>query len=146
MAGFTTVFANDLLKLIFHAAAIANIADNAAASPITNLYLSLHTSSPLDAAASGQQTNEVTYAEYARIALVRSASGWTIVDNQVSPVAEVEWPKCLTAITESATHIGIGTASTGAGKLICYGAVTPAIAIAAGVTPRMEQNSTLTLD
>ena len=39
----SSTFDNDLLKLIFNATAIANIADNAGSSPLTNLYLSLHT-------------------------------------------------------------------------------------------------------
>lgn len=145
MAGKTDVFENDLLKLIFHGIAIANIADNAASSPITSLYLSLHTADPTDAAASGQQTNEATYTGYARVGLVRSAAGWTITGNSMSPVANVEWPIC-TAGTESATHVGIGTAASGAGKLLYSGAVTPAIAIAPGVTPRMTTASTLTED
>jgi len=36
MAGKSTAFANELLKLIFNGTSIANIADNAASSPITN--------------------------------------------------------------------------------------------------------------
>ena len=36
-------FENDLAKLIFQAVAIANLADNAASAPLTNLWLSLHT-------------------------------------------------------------------------------------------------------
>jgi hypothetical protein len=46
-------FENDLLKLIFNATAIANIADNAAASPLTNLFVALHTADPGEA---GDQT------------------------------------------------------------------------------------------
>ncbi len=42
-------FENDLLKLIFNATAIANIADNAGSSPLTNLYVSLHTADPGEA-------------------------------------------------------------------------------------------------
>ena len=42
----STTTCNNLLKLIFNAVAWANMADNAAASPLTNLYLSLHTADP----------------------------------------------------------------------------------------------------
>jgi hypothetical protein len=39
-------FENDIAKLIFNATAIANIADNAASSPLTSLYVALHTADP----------------------------------------------------------------------------------------------------
>jgi len=35
----SNAFENSLLKLIFNATAIANLADNAATSPLTNLYV-----------------------------------------------------------------------------------------------------------
>ena len=37
---------NDLLKLIFNATPIANLADNAATSPLTQLAVALHTGDP----------------------------------------------------------------------------------------------------
>jgi hypothetical protein len=45
----------NLLKLIFNAVAIANIADNAAASPLTNLFWALHTADPGDAGTQAHQ-------------------------------------------------------------------------------------------
>ena len=63
---------NALLDLIFKATAIANIADNAASSPLTNLYVSLHTSDPGEAGS--QTTNECAYGSYARVAVARSGS------------------------------------------------------------------------
>ena len=54
MAAKGSTFDNDLLKLIFNGTTIANIADNAVSSPLTNLYVSLHTATP---AAGGSQTN-----------------------------------------------------------------------------------------
>lgn len=144
MAGKTDVFENDILKLIFWGTAIANIADNAASAPITALYLSLHTADPTDAAA-GQTTNETTYTGYARVAMNRNSGAWAISVNVVSPVAEVAFGPC-TAGTASITHVGIGTAPSGAGKLLYVGAITPAIAVAAGVTPRLSTASTLIED
>lgn len=145
MAGKTDVFENDILKLIFHGTAIANIADNAATSPITILYLSLHTSDPLDTATTGQTTNETTYTGYARVALNRNSGAWTITGNSVSPVANIEFGEC-TAGTASITHVGIGTASTGNGKLLFVGVITPAISVAAGVIPRLTTASTIVED
>lgn len=59
-------FENDWLLLIFNATAIANIADNAASAPLTNLYVSLHTADPGEAG--DQTTNEAAYTSYARVA------------------------------------------------------------------------------
>ena len=69
-------FENDFVKLIFQASAIANIADNAATSPLTNLYLSLHTADPGEAGS--QTTSEATYTSYARVAVARTSGGFTI--------------------------------------------------------------------
>lgn len=145
MSGKTDVFENDLLKLIFNGTAIANIADNAASFPLTTLYLSLHTSDPTDAAASGQSTNETTYTGYARIAVQRSAAGWTVTGNSVSPVTNAEFGQC-TAGTATITYAGIGTAASGTGKLLYVGAISPAIAVSPGVIPRLTPASTITED
>lgn len=84
-------FENDLLKLIFNATAIANIADNAATSPLTNLYVSLHTADPGEAG--DQTTNEAAYTSYARVAVARTSGGWTITDNSVSPNSDITFPE-----------------------------------------------------
>lgn len=145
MAGKTDVHENDYLKLVFNATPIANIADNAASAPITNLYLSLHTADPTDAAASGQSTNETTYTSYARVAVARTSGGWTVTGNVVSPTANVSFPQC-TGGTATITHVGIGTASAGTGKLLYVGALTPSISVTSGVVPQITTASTLTED
>jgi hypothetical protein len=55
----SNAFENDLLKLIFNATAIANLADNAASSPLTNLYVSLHTADPGEAGKPVHQRDRV---------------------------------------------------------------------------------------
>lgn len=144
MAGKTDVFENDLLKLIFNGTAIANLADNAASSPLSNLYLSLHTQDPTDAAA-GQSTYEANYTGYARVALARTSAGWTVTGNSVSPTANVDFPTC-TAGTNNITHVGIGTAASGTGKLLYAGAVTPTIAVTTTITPTLTAASAITED
>lgn len=145
MAGKTDVFENDFLKLIFNGTAIANIADNASASPLTNLYLSLHTADPTDAVASGQSTNETTYTGYARVAVARTSGGWTVTGNSVSPVATISFGAC-TAGTATITHVGIGTASSGTGKMLMTGALSPSISVSSGVVPQITTASTITED
>ena len=136
-------FENDLLKLIFNATAIANIADNAATSPLTNLYVSLHTADPGEAG--NQTTNETAYTGYSRVAVARTSGGWAITANSVSPVATINFPAC-TAGSATITNVGIGTASSGAGKLLYSGAVSPNIAVSNGVTPAITTASTITED
>lgn len=139
----SNTFENDILKLIFNATPIANLADNAAASPLTNLYVALHTADPGEAG--DQTTSEISYTGYARVAVARTSGGWTITDNSVSPNANIEFGEC-TAGSGTATWATIGTAASGAGKVLYRGALTPSIAVAAGVIPRIKTTSTITED
>ena len=136
-------FENDLLKLIFNGTAIADIAENDATSPLTNLYVSLHTADPGEAG--DQTTSEATYTSYARVAVARTTGGWTVTANSVSPVASIDFP-AATGGTNTITHFAVGTASSGAGKLLYSGTVTPNIAVSSGVTPKLTTASTITED
>lgn len=136
-------FENDLLKLIFNAVAIANIADNAAASPLTNLRVTLHTADPGEGGS--QTTSEATYGAYARVNVARTTAGWTVTANSVSPLANISFPAC-TSGSNTITHAAIGTASSGAGKILYKGAVSPNISVSAGVTPRLTTASAITED
>lgn len=136
-------FENDLMKLIFNATAIATIADNAASSPLTNLYASLHTADPGEAG--DQTTSEIAYTSYARVAVGRTGSDWTVTNNAVSPAAAIDFP-AGTGGSGTATHFAIGTAASGAGKILFSGTVSPSIACGNGVTPRLTTASTITLD
>lgn len=136
-------FENDFLKLIFNGTAISNIADNAASSPLTDLYVSLHTGDPGENG--NQTTNETSYTSYARVAVARSNAGWTVTNDSVSPAAAISFAEC-TGGTATLTHFGIGTASTSTGKLLYKGSISPTIAVATGVTPRLTTSSTITED
>jgi hypothetical protein len=132
-------FENDLLKLIFNATAIANIADNAASSPLTNLYVAGHTADPGEAGS--QTTSEIAYTSYARVAVARTSGGWTVTGSSVSPVANIDLPEA-TGGSGTITHWSVGTASSGAGKVLYKGTVTPNIAVSTGVTPRVKAAGT----
>lgn len=136
-------FENDLLKLIFNATAIANIADNAATSPLTSLYVSLHTA---DVGEAGDQTtNETTYTSYARVAVTRNSSNWTVTANSVSPAATIAFPAC-TGGTATITHWAVGTASSSTGKVLYKGTVSPSISVSSGVTPQLTTATAITED
>jgi hypothetical protein len=136
-------FENDWLKLIFNATAIANVADNAATSPLTSLYVSLHTADPGEAGT--QTTSECAYTSYARVAVARTSGGWTVTNNSVSPAADISFP-AATGGSETATYWAVGTASSSTGKLLYSGAISPTIVISSGVTPKLTTASTITED
>lgn len=131
-------FENELMLLIFNGTAIANIADNAASSPLTNLYVSLHTADPGEGG--NQTTNECAYGSYARVAVARSGSGWTISTNTATNAALVQFPQC-TSSSETATHVAVGTASSGTGKILYKGALSASLAISSGIQPQFSAGS-----
>lgn len=137
---------NALLKLLFNNTSAANIGDATGlvgSSTAGNLYVSLHTADPGE---TGNQTsNETSYTSYARVAVARSGSGWTVTGNSVSPTATISFPAC-TGSTATITHFGIGTASTSTGVLLYKGTVTPNISVSSGVTPQLTTASAITED
>lgn len=131
-------FDNDLLKLIFNATAIANIADNASSSPFTSLYLSLHTADPTS---SGNQTSsESAYTNYDRVAVTRNSGGWTVTTNSVTNTALVQFPQCG-ASGSTVTHVAIGTASSGTGKILYVGALNSSLAVSNLIQPQFAATS-----
>lgn len=139
--GKGSTFDNDLLALIFNGTAIANIADNAATSPLTDLYLSLHTGTLT--AGSSQTTSEAAYGSYARQAVTRASGGWTVSSNSVTLTSAVSFP-AATSGSETETYFAIGTASTGTGEILYWGPISPTIAVSSGVTPQLTTGTTVT--
>lgn len=137
---------NDLLLLLFNNTNASNIGDATGlrgSSTAGSLYISLHTASPGET--SDCTTNETTYGSYARVAVARSGSGFTVTGNSVSPAANVDFP-AATSGTATITHWGICTASSSTGKQLYYGAVTPNISVSTGVTPRLTTSTAVTED
>lgn len=126
-------FEADIIALIFNATAIANIADNAGTSPLTNLYVSLHTSDPGEGGS--QTTNEAAYGSYARVAVARNSGGWTVAGGSVTNADLVQFPQCSSG-TSTVTHVGVGTASSGTGKLLYKGALASSLSISTGIQPQ----------
>jgi len=136
-------FENDWLKLIFNGTGVANLADNAASSPLTSLYVALHTADPGEAGT--QATSECAYTGYARVAVARTSGGWTVANNVASPAADIAFGSC-TAGSETATHFSVGVAAAGATKLLYSGALTASGAIGVGVQPKLTTATTITED
>jgi hypothetical protein len=137
-------FENDYLRLIFNGTAIANLADNAASSPLTTLFVALHSGDPGEAG--NQTTSEISYTGYARVGVSRTAGGWTVTANSVSPTAAIEFGEMTAGTPGTATFATIGTAASGTGKVLYRGALNPSIAFNVGVVPRIRTTSTITED
>lgn len=131
-----TTFRNDVLKLVYNAVAIANLADNAATSPITNLKVALHTSDPN---AGTQATSAAAYTGYAQVDVARTTGGWIVTGNSVSPVATITFP-AGTGGGETVTHASVGDGT----KIYDSGALTPNITTGNGITPEIKTTSTIT--
>ena len=141
---FSNQFEADILGLIFNATAISGLADNASASPLTNLYVALHTADPGEGG--NQSTSEVNYIGYARVAVQRSGAGWTLAGQTISPTAVIEFGEMTAGTAGTAVYASVGTAASGAGKVIIRGALSPTIPFQVGTVPRIRANSTITLD
>jgi len=135
-------FENDLLKLIFNATAIADLAQDDTTTPATTLTVALHTADPGEAGT--QATSETAYTGYARIAVARTTGGWTVTANSVSPVAAIDFGECTASPGGPITHGSIGTGV--ANKLLYSGALSASITMAVGVIPRLKTTSTITED
>lgn len=135
----STTFCNALLDLILRGTAIADLADNDATSPATNLYISLHTADP--GVGGSQLTNEASYTGYARLAIDRTGTGWDAASAGASVnSALAQFAEC-TAGSATVTHVAIGKASSGAGLVLYAGALSASRAISAGIQPQFADSA-----
>lgn len=134
---------SDLLKLVFQnidAALIGDATGLRGSSTAGVLYVSLHTANPTEGGS--QTSSETTYTGYSRVSVVRSAGAWTVtlVDSGPSTVtnaSQVNFPQCTDNVgaPHTITYVGVGTASTGTGKLLYSGALASSLAVSQNITP-----------
>jgi hypothetical protein len=132
----TNAFETALLNLLFNNVDLANIGDAAGlqnSAAAGSFYVSLHTADPGEAGS--QTTSEAAYTGYARVAVARSAAGWTISGNNVSNAAAINFGQKTAGSDETITHFGIGSDLSGAGNLFFSGALSASRLISNGITP-----------
>lgn len=125
----------ELLDLLFLNSAWANLGDASGLQPSASagsLYIALHTADPGEAG--NQSTNEATYTGYARVAVARTAGGFSRSGSTISNVAAVQFGEC-TSGSETITHFSIGLAGSGSTQILLSGALSASRAISAGITP-----------
>jgi hypothetical protein len=130
----STSASNSILALIFNATAWADLAENDGSSPATDLYVSLHTADP--GVGGSQTTNEAAYTNYARVAVVRTTSGWDAPSGGATAnAALIQFPQCgVTGAT--ITHVAIGKAVSGTGLVLYAGALNSSLAVANLIQPQ----------
>jgi hypothetical protein len=135
---------NAILNLVFRAVAWANYADNAGASPQTNIDVALHTADPGDAGT--MATSEAAYTSYARAQVARTTGGWSAAAaGSISPAANIDFPTG-TGGSGTGTHFSTGKTGGGAAAILWSGTITPNISFGSGVLPRLTTATTITLD
>lgn len=121
----TNTWENELLAMVFTNANVSLIGDATGlrgSSAAGNLFISLHSADPGETG--DQTTSEVTYGSYARVSVSRS-TGFSVTGSTGTNVAAIEFPTGTSGVVaQNATHFGIGTASSGTGKLLYRGAIT----------------------
>lgn len=80
---------------------------------------------------------------YARQAVARSGSGWTVASGIATLTSLISFPLVASG-SATVTHCGVGKSVSGTGELLFFGAVTPNITIAAGVTPKLDTGTNVT--
>lgn len=129
MSAAANTLENGLLALILNNVNLANIGDATGlrgSSTAGSLYVGLHTDDPGEAGT--QETNEAAYTNYARVAIARSGSAWTITGNSAVNAAAVTFPQSGSG-PEVITHFSIGTASSGAGTLLFKGELDDSLTV-----------------
>lgn len=130
----SNVLENDIVEFLFNNVSMPSYGGN--------LYLSLHTADPGEAG--DQSTNEVStgaYASYARVAVSRDNTGWTVTNNTSTNAALIQFPQCTGGSGATITHIGIGTASSGAGILLASGALNASLAVSNLIQPQFAASA-----
>lgn len=125
----------NLLELIFQNVDWTNIGDAGGlrgSATAGSFHISLHTADPGEAG--DQTTNEATYTSYARVAVARSGSEWTVSGNNASNTNAVTFATC-TGGSNTITHFAVGRDSSGAGEIIASGALTSSLAVSNNITP-----------
>ena len=140
----SNIFENQLLLLVFNNIAMTLVGDAAGLLPSASagsLWVGLHTADPGEAG--DQSTNEAAYTGYSRVAVVRSAAGWTVVGNTVNPTVDINFGQYTGGPVTPLTHVSVGTSPTGAGKLLYRGLLNIAITPGPGAVPQVTTATTI---
>lgn len=135
----SNAFQSDLMGLLFGNSPIAQIGNAGGLQPSSaagSFFIALHTATP--GAGGTQATNEAAYTGYARVAVSRAISAsWTQSGSSPTTIANtatVTFPASSSG-PEVETFFSIGYQTSGATKILAFGALTASLTVNAGITP-----------
>ncbi len=143
----SNTFENEWLLHIFNNSNIADVGDATGLRGSTaagSLFLALHTADPGEAGTA--TTSEIAYTGYARQAVARSASGFTVAGSSVTLAANVDFPEMTGGAGGTVTYFSVVKSLSGAAVVLYRGAVSPSFVVASGVTPRLKAATSITED
>jgi hypothetical protein len=144
MAGFTNQTEDDILDLTFTNVDAPNWGDGPGlqnSATEGSLYLSLHLTDALTDASVAQTDNETSYTGYARQAVARNVSNWTVSNPNVTNDNLIQFGSMTAGGPVTITDVGIGSAVSGAGYLFIYGQVTSDLIVNNGVNPQFAASA-----
>lgn len=125
----------DFLALVFNKTLPA-IWGTLATTGDSNVYIALYTADPGEGGA--PNTNETSYDNYLRVAVERTAGGWTVSGNTAENAALIQFAQCG-AVGAVLTHVGIVTSSSGAtGQILYSGALNAPLTVANLIQPQFS--------
>jgi hypothetical protein len=99
-----------------------------------NLYLALHTGDPGEGG--DQTTYEATYTNYARVAVAKTAAGWTVTTGQAQNAGLIQFNQCG-ASGNTVSHVSIGVSdSPSAGQILYSGALNSNLNVSNLIQPQ----------
>jgi hypothetical protein len=123
----SNTYETQILALLLNATPIANVADNAASAPLTQLFIAWHTADPGEGGT--QATNEATFTGITRTAIARNngAPAWTISSpggvgtaQNTSPITGPTYTAGA-GVAQTLTFFSVGAASSGASEIFYSG-------------------------
>jgi hypothetical protein len=129
-----------LLNHVLNNVSWANIGDAAGlpAGTAGSLYASLHTADP--GVGGSQTSSEISYTGYARVALARDNTWWTVATSSATNAKAITFGQMTAGAGGTATFLCIGTATSGTGHLLYRCPITSpgaGLTISAGITPNI---------
>lgn len=142
----TNALENAILALLFENAntglGIGDATGLRGSTTAGSAYVSLHTADPGETG--NQSTSETAYTNYARVAVARSTTGWTVAAGVCDNDAAIIYPQCG-ATGSTITNFGIGSDPSGTGNLWLKGAAS--LTVSNGITPQFAPGALdITLD
>jgi hypothetical protein len=127
---------NDLLLLLFNNTNWANLGDATGVRGSTtagSFFIALHTADPGETG--NQTTSEISYTGYARVAVARSSSGWTIsgtAPTQAANASTITFGTMTGGAGGTVTFVTVGRDTSGTGEIFATIPVTNSVVVSLG--------------